>query len=417
MEVCIIGAGMAGICTARHSLANGFKTTVFEQTGAIGGTWVYSENIDKDEYGLEVHSSMYKSLRTNLPKEIMGFPDFPFPEQNDSYLPAEQVLQFVKDYADNFKVNEHIKFHHYVVRARPYDGKWEIVVKDLPNDKYLTYRFDYLFICNGHYEEPLCPDIQGIENFKGEWMHSHYYREPSKFKNESVLVIGAGPSGKDIAEEISHVAKKVFVSHRNKKIEGAFSDKVVQKPDYIVIREGNIVEFSDGSKEQISKILYCTGYKFTFPFLSMDSGVTIVDNYVKPLYKQCISINSPKLAFIGLCFRSLISHMLDIQVRFVFTYFTGKKALPSRKEMLADMERDLKERELKGLPIRKGHMLWEDLQEAYYDDLAKTAGIENLKPVIMKLYKENQKSNKHSYLNFRNKKYRFLNDEEFIEIH
>lgn len=220
MEVCIIGAGMAGVCAARHSLANGFKTTIFEQTAAIGGTWVYSENIGKDEYGLDVHSSMYKSLRTNLPKEVMGFPDYPFPEQNSSYIPAEDVLQFIRDYAENFKVTDHIKFRHYVVRARPYDGKWEVVVKDLPNNQYLTYRFDYLIICNGHFEEPLYPEIPGMDNFKGESIHSHYYREPSVFNNEKVLVIGAGPSGKDIAEEISHVADKVFVSHRNNKIEG-----------------------------------------------------------------------------------------------------------------------------------------------------------------------------------------------------
>lgn len=223
MEVCIIGAGMAGVCVAKHSLANGFKTTVFEQTGVIGGTWVYCENTDKTEYGLDVHSSMYKSLHTNLPKEVMGFPDFPFQEQNQSYIPADDVLQFVRDYAENFKVNEHIKFHHYVVRARPYDGKWEVIVKDLPNNKYLTYRFDYLFICNGHYENPLLPEIQGIEDFIGETMHSHHYREPSKFNNESVLVIGAGFSGRDIAEEISQVAKKVFVSHREKNLEGNFS--------------------------------------------------------------------------------------------------------------------------------------------------------------------------------------------------
>lgn len=222
MEVCIIGAGKAGICTARHSIANGFKTTIFEQTGAIGGTWVYNANTGKDEYGLEVHSSMYKGLHTNFPKEAMGFPDFPFPEQDKSYVPSEDVLQFIRDYAENFKVTEHIKFHHYVVRARFYDGKWEVIVKDLPNDEYLTYRFDYLFVCNGHYEDPLYPNIKGIENFSGEAMHSHFYREPTKYANEVVLVIGAGFSGKDIAEEISHVAKKVFVSHREKKLESEF---------------------------------------------------------------------------------------------------------------------------------------------------------------------------------------------------
>lgn len=79
------------------------------------------------------------------------------------------------------------------------------------------------------------------------------------------------------------------------------------------------------------------------------------------------------------------------------------------------MDRDIKEREQRGLPMRKWHMLG-DHQEKYYEDLAKTAGIDNLKPVIMKLYHENNKNNQASYLNFRNKDYRLLNDEEFIEV-
>lgn len=104
-----------------------------------------------------------------------------------------------------------------------------------------------------------------------------------------------------------------------------------------------------------------------------------------------------------------------MQVRFVFTYFTGKKSLPSKKEMLNDMDQDIKERELRGLPNRKGHMLGEK-QLHYYDDLAKTAGIDNLKPVIMKLYNENRKNQTENYLNFRSKNFRVVSDEEFVEI-
>lgn len=107
--------------------------------------------------------------------------------------------------------------------------------------------------------------------------------------------------------------------------------------------------------------------------------------------------------------------MLDIQVRFVFNYFTGKMALPSRKDMLADMENDIKERELRGLTGRKSHELG-DYQEDYYNNLSRTAGVDNLKPVIMKLYYKNHKNNQASYLKFRNINFRILNDDDFVEI-
>jgi len=62
MSVCIIGAGTAGLCCARHSIENGFQTTVFELSERIGGTWVYNEATGVVN-GIDVHSSMYKNLR------------------------------------------------------------------------------------------------------------------------------------------------------------------------------------------------------------------------------------------------------------------------------------------------------------------------------------------------------------------
>ena len=59
---------------------------VFEQSSVVGGTWVYNEKTGQDQWGLPVHSSMYKSLKTNLPKEAMAFPDFPFEDTKESFL-------------------------------------------------------------------------------------------------------------------------------------------------------------------------------------------------------------------------------------------------------------------------------------------------------------------------------------------
>lgn len=64
---------------------------------------------------------------TNLPKEIMGFPDFPIPEQEKSYISAEDMLKFLDLYADEFRVKQHIKFQHYVIRVRPKgETQWEV---------------------------------------------------------------------------------------------------------------------------------------------------------------------------------------------------------------------------------------------------------------------------------------------------
>lgn len=63
MRIAVIGAGTAGMCAAKHALAQGNMVTVFEQAKDVGGTWIYTENVGTDDYGLDVHSSMYKGLQ------------------------------------------------------------------------------------------------------------------------------------------------------------------------------------------------------------------------------------------------------------------------------------------------------------------------------------------------------------------
>lgn len=68
MKIGVVGAGPAGLCAIRQSVAYGCDVVAFEQGKKIGGTWVYTDNVGKNEFGIEEHSSMYqvgclKSLR------------------------------------------------------------------------------------------------------------------------------------------------------------------------------------------------------------------------------------------------------------------------------------------------------------------------------------------------------------------
>lgn len=65
IQVAIIGAGASGLVMGHQLMTDSrrFSVTLFEQTPSIGGTWVYTERIGLDQYGLPVHSSMYKNLR------------------------------------------------------------------------------------------------------------------------------------------------------------------------------------------------------------------------------------------------------------------------------------------------------------------------------------------------------------------
>lgn len=57
----------------------------------------------------------------------MGFPDFPIPKQEKSYISAEDMLAFLNLYSVQFNVKENIKFQHYVIRVRPKgESQWEV---------------------------------------------------------------------------------------------------------------------------------------------------------------------------------------------------------------------------------------------------------------------------------------------------
>lgn len=137
--------------------------------------------------------------------------------------------------------------------------KWSIKVKDLVNGVEKVEYFDAVMVCNGHYFEPYIPLVPGQKNFKGQQVHSHDYRVPETYEGKTVVVMGAGRSGIDIAVEIASKAKKVFLSHHNiKLINTKFPDNIIQVPDIAEIKETEII-FSNKRHENVDVIFWCTG--------------------------------------------------------------------------------------------------------------------------------------------------------------
>jgi len=100
LSIAVIGAGAGGLTAARSFLKRGVKNlTIFESSSHIGGVWKYSQDPTRP---------MYRNLQTNLPKEIMGFREYPFvnvsgaDSNDDSYVTHEQVFDYLVDYTDHF---------------------------------------------------------------------------------------------------------------------------------------------------------------------------------------------------------------------------------------------------------------------------------------------------------------------------
>lgn len=201
----------------------------------------------------------FSSHRTNVTIEYMEFPDFPFPGRDKkSFEPYSEVLSYYESYADHFDLKKHIKCSHNVIRVSPIENeKWEIIVKDLVNNILETTVYDAVFVASGLFSVPNIPEIEGASEFKGKVIHSHDFRDAERYRGERVLVVGRGTSGKDIADKLENVAKKLVLSGRKRSPE---EQRYENSPTIAVKRFfATGAEFVDGSCETFSVIIYATG--------------------------------------------------------------------------------------------------------------------------------------------------------------
>jgi cation diffusion facilitator CzcD-associated flavoprotein CzcO len=114
--------------------------------------------------------------------------------------------------------------------------------------------------------------------------------------------------------------------------------RITVKPN-IERLEGDRVRFVDGTTEAIDVIIYCTGYKITFPFFSPDF-IQVEQNRI-PLYRRVVDFEHPGLYFIGLIQPlGAIMPIAELQSEWVADILEGKVALPPKEEMRAVLERE-----------------------------------------------------------------------------
>jgi cation diffusion facilitator CzcD-associated flavoprotein CzcO len=191
-----------------------------------GGTWVYTPKTESDlNFGdpgrIQVHSSLYASLRTNLPREVMGYRDYPFvdtgkADRDPRRFPGHaEVLEYLNDFTAEFGLSELVRFETKVCHVESTgSGKWEVTSKKR-GESLVDEIYDAVVICNGHYSEPRIAQIHGIDSWPGIQMHSHNYRVPDPFQDKVVVLIGSSASAVDISREIAKVAKQVCIASRS----------------------------------------------------------------------------------------------------------------------------------------------------------------------------------------------------------
>jgi cation diffusion facilitator CzcD-associated flavoprotein CzcO len=129
--------------------------------------------------------------------------------------------------------------------------------------------------------------------------------------------------------------------------------------------DGDRVVFEDGSSEEIDIIVYCTGYKVTFPFFDEDF-VSAPDNDL-PLYRRVFKPGVDNLAFIGLLQPlGAIMPLAEAQGRWLASYLRGEYRLPPLPEMEADIRAE-RDRMFRRYVASKRHTMQVDFDNYLYE--------------------------------------------------
>lgn len=205
MRVAIVGAGPSGLTTCKTLLEAGLSAVCFEAGERVGGQWVLDNSSGM--------SAAYRSLRTNTNKSMSRFTDFAFPAEYPEYPGHEQMAAWFESYARRFGVLEHVRFRSRVVRVEPDGDGFSVETSDGIRES-----FDALVVACGNLWDEVTPRFAG--SFAGPAFHAKRYRDPDaphSLRDQTVLVVGLGNSGCEIAVELAgpQLGNRVLLSARS----------------------------------------------------------------------------------------------------------------------------------------------------------------------------------------------------------
>ena len=393
MATCIIGAGCSGFTTAKRLQDHGLPFDIYEMSDRIGGNWAY-----RNPNGL---SACYQSLHIDTSKWRLAFEDYPVPDGWPDFPHHSLIDGYFNAYVDHFGLRERIRFNTGVEQCvrRP-DGAWDVTLSTGETKRYDTLVVanghhwspntpDYPGKFNGvqlhahDYRTPFDPIdmvgkrvvVVGLGNSavdvaselgqrpiaaklfvaarRGVWVLPKYFKgQPSdkvalphwmpgwmKRRLARGAVIRAVGRMEDYGLPMpDHQPLEAHPTVSGEFLMRCGSGDITVKPNIAELR-GDRVVFEDGSEELVDVIVYATGYRTRFPFLS-DGLAPVKDNHIA-LYKRMVRPEIPNLWFMGLA-QALptLVNFAEQQSKLLAAWLTGAYALPSPDVMAKTITAD-----------------------------------------------------------------------------
>ena len=203
MRIAVVGAGVAGLCTAKVLSQVGHEVVVFDRTPDVGGVWSATRR--------------YPGLCTQSAKDTYAFSDHPMPADYPEWPDGEQVQHYLGSYVERFDLGRLLHLGTEVHRAEPAGEGWLVTTSPVAGGPEATEVYDHLVVANGVFCEPLLPTYAGLEEFTaagGRVATSSGYADLGPTDGAHVVVVGYGKSACDVAVAVSDAAASTDVVAR-----------------------------------------------------------------------------------------------------------------------------------------------------------------------------------------------------------
>jgi putative flavoprotein involved in K+ transport len=286
-DVAVIGAGQAGLAIGYFLAREGKRFLILEAADSVGSAW----------------RARWDSLVLFTPRRYDSLPGLAFPGAPDGYPTRDKVIAYLERYAATFELP--IELDAAVQSLTAKDGRFVVGLEDG------SIEADQVVVATGPYQTPRVPEIaDGLapEVFQ---THSTGYRNPSDVPDGTVLVVGGGNTGFQIAKELSAthrvqlsigsrqmpLPQKLFgrdlfwwltkLGLLKKTVESRFGRRMrdrdtligssprglkgtgVQLKPRATGASGRTINFTDGSELQVDAVIWATGYRLDRSWINL----------------------------------------------------------------------------------------------------------------------------------------------------
>jgi putative flavoprotein involved in K+ transport len=349
-EVVVIGAGQAGLAMGYFLARQGRRFVVLDRADSIAAAW----------------RDRWDSLTLFTPRRYNSLPGLPFAGDPDGYPTRDEVIAYLEQYAERFQLP--IELNSPARRLTAEDGRFVLEVDGK------TIEVDQVVVATGPFQTPYVPEVADRLAPEVFQTHSTGYRKPSDVPGRTVLVVGGGNTGFQIAKELSATHRAYLsVGSRQmplpqrllgrdlfwwlttfrllqKTVESRLGRRMreretligssprelrrrygVELKPRVVGASGRSIRFADGSELEVDAVIWATGYRPDHSWIELP----VFDAHGRVVHRRGVT-NVPGLYFLGLTWQytrgsALIGWVKD-DAAFIAEQIAAHQATDSREK-------------------------------------------------------------------------------------